>query len=84
MEKLIEACSNKQQNQRCVVAVWCGVEERGEEVHAYKQRTFGPELLVLDGEHYICTSYRRYAPLDLGFHPVDSGPPGSIQVEEWW
>ena len=26
----------------------------------------------------VCT----YAPLDLGFHPVDSGPPGSIQVEE--
>jgi hypothetical protein len=44
-------------------------------VHAYKQRTVGPELE--DGKPYICTSY---APLDLRFHPVDSGQPGSIKV----
>jgi hypothetical protein len=27
---------------------------------------------------------RRYAPLDLRFHPVDSGQAGSIRVVELW
>ena len=52
-------------------------------MHAYKQRTVGPELLNLEGALHMY-KLRRYAPLDLGFHPVDSGPPGSIEVEEQW